>query len=47
VPRSASVIAEEPCLLLNIPGEALRVAARKRGGALGKLAEANPANPAP
>jgi CRP-like cAMP-binding protein len=38
VPRSASVVAAEACLLLSVPGEALRVAARERGGALGKLA---------
>jgi CRP-like cAMP-binding protein len=43
VPRSASVIADEPCLLLSIPGEALRVAAQERGGALGKLAGPSPA----
>jgi CRP-like cAMP-binding protein len=38
VPRSASVLAEEACVVLSVPGEALRVAARERGGALGKLA---------
>lgn len=38
VPRSASVIADEACRLLTVPGEEFRAAARERGGALGKLA---------
>lgn len=38
VPRSASVIAEEACVVLSVPGDALRAAARERGGLLGQLA---------
>jgi len=40
IPRSASVIAEEACRLLTVPGEDLRAAARERGGRLGALAGA-------
>jgi CRP-like cAMP-binding protein len=40
VPRSASVIAEEACRLLAVPGEGLRAAAQERGGILGGLAAA-------
>jgi CRP-like cAMP-binding protein len=46
VPRSASVTAAEACLVLSVPGDALRAAARERGGLLGQLAEARrPAEP--
>jgi CRP-like cAMP-binding protein len=38
VPRTATVLAEEACSLLSVPGEDLRAAARERGGLLGKLA---------
>jgi CRP-like cAMP-binding protein len=38
VPRSATVLAEEACRLLTVPGEDLRAAARERGGLLGQLA---------
>jgi CRP-like cAMP-binding protein len=38
VPRTASVIAEEACRLLSVPGEDLRAAARQRGGLLAELA---------
>ena len=37
VPRSATVIAEENCRLLNVPGESLRAVLREHGGRLGKL----------
>lgn len=40
VPRTATILAEEPCQLLSVPGEDLRAAARERGGVLGKLAVA-------
>ncbi|MEA2198563.1 MAG: hypothetical protein QOJ25_2614 [Solirubrobacteraceae bacterium] len=40
VPRSATVLAEERCRLLSVSGDALRAAARERGGLLGELAEA-------
>ncbi len=39
VPRAASVLAEEPCRLLSVPGEEVRAVARERGGLLGKLAD--------
>ena len=38
VPRSASVIAQERCRLLTLPGEDLRGAVATRGGLLGRLA---------
>jgi CRP-like cAMP-binding protein len=41
VPRSATIVAEEECTLLSVPGERLRAAARERGGVLGRLAIAS------
>ena len=40
VPRTASVIAEEPSMVLTVPGDALRAVAQARGGLLGELAAA-------
>jgi cAMP-dependent protein kinase regulator len=39
VPRAATVLAEERCRLLSVPGEEVRAIARERGGLLGKLAD--------
>jgi CRP-like cAMP-binding protein len=41
VPRSATIVAEEECRLLSVPGDELRAAARERGGVLGRLAVAS------
>ena len=38
VPRSATVVAEEDCRLLSVPGVDLRAAVKARGGVIGRLA---------
>jgi CRP-like cAMP-binding protein len=47
IPRSATVVAVEPCQLLTISGDALRAVARGRGGRLGELAAAEPTSERP
>jgi CRP-like cAMP-binding protein len=42
VPRSATVLAEEDCRLLSVPGADLREAVQARGGMIGRLAADTP-----
>jgi CRP-like cAMP-binding protein len=47
VPRSATVLAEEACRLLAVPGDQLRIAVATRGGLVAELASADASVPSP